>query len=410
MSAVKKLRTSEQNDIGLTDWDRFVAESPAPDWMKAVRLRGCETYQACGLPTNALERFKYTDISAALRNKNLKFDTADVVPAGCTDYLTSIVAAADTFPAWAKAMAERIPPGVAQYGDMNLWHAVNAYLRDGLVLDVPSNTTGKDALDITLHGHEDAYFVPRTFLNIGENSEFVIVEHHVGEGAYWNNRVTQIHVGKGARLRHYRIQDNSREAVYTQNTHVTVDRDGTYEAFVLTMGANFSRNQIHVELQGENAEVRLAGVNLLNGTQHADTTITIEHQAPHCRSNQTYKTILADKAHGVFQGKVHVHRPAQKTDGYQLSNALLLSPQAVMDTKPELEIYADDVKCSHGATTGQLDTAPLFYLRTRGLSEAQAKFLLMQAYLAPALDEIRDDAARETIAALAMKWLEKQSQ
>ena len=131
MSAVKKLRACEQNDIGLTDWDRFVTESPAPDWMKAIRLRGREAYQACGLPTAAMERFKYTDIAAALKNVNLKFDSADVVPVGCTEYLTPIMAAADKFPAWAKAMAESTPAGMAQYGDMNLWHAVNAYLRDG---------------------------------------------------------------------------------------------------------------------------------------------------------------------------------------------------------------------------------------------------------------------------------------
>lgn len=408
MTVLKKKQVpQEATDTGLTGWDGFASSGSAPDWMRALRLRGRDLYAACGLPNSRLERFKYTNIADAIKNMALSFDSADVKPTGCTEFLKPIMS--PSIPEWARAMAESAPAGESTYGDMNLWHAVNAYLRDGLILDVPAGTTGREALHITINGHGGAYFVPRTFLRIGANAEFTIIEHHMGEGAYWNNRVTQIHLEKGARLRHYRIQENSDKAVYTQNTHVTLDRDATYEAFVLTKGAAFSRNQIHIELQGENAEARLGGVNLLKGTQFGDTTITIEHQAPHCRSNQTYKTVLDDKAHAVFQGKVHVHRPAQKTDGYQLSNTLLLSPQAQMDTKPELEIYADDVKCSHGATTGRLDLEPLFYLRTRGLSEAQAKFLLMQAYLGPALDEIRDEQVHEEFSAIAADWLEAQS-
>jgi Fe-S cluster assembly protein SufD len=407
MMSLKKKQVQIETDIGLTDWDEFTASGQTPDWMRALRLRCRDAYAAVGLPTGRMERFKYTNIADAVKNMQLSFDSANVTPSGCTEFLTPIMDA--SFPSWARAWAERAPVGAETYGDMNLWHAVNAYLRDGFALDVPANTTEREPLHITINGHDGAYIVPRTFLRIGANAEFTIIEHHHGEGAYWNNRVTQIHLEKGARLRHYRIQENSDKAVYTQNTHVTLDRDATYEAFNLTKGAAFSRNQIHVELQGENAEARLGGVNLMKGTQFADTTITIEHQAPHCRSNQTYKSILDDKSHGVFQGKVHVHRPAQKTDGYQLSNTLLLSPQAQMDTKPELEIYADDVKCSHGATTGRLDLEPLFYLRTRGLSEAQAKFLLMQAYLGPALDEIRDEKAHEEFSEIAVKWLEKQS-
>lgn len=407
MMSLKKKPIPVETDIGLTDWESFANSNAAPDWIKALRLRSRDTYADLGLPNSRMERFKYTNILNAVKNMALSFDSADVTPSGCTEFLTPIMDA--SFPAWARAMAESTPAGDEAYGDMNLWYAVNAYLRDGFVLDVPAGITGREALHITINGHDGAYIVPRTFLRIGANAEFTIIEHHTGEGAYWNNRVTQIHLEKGARLRHYRIQENSDKAVYTQNTHVTLDRDATYEAFNLAKGAAFSRNQIHIDLQGENAEARLGGVNLLKGAQFGDTTITIEHQAPHCRSNQTYKTILDDKAHAVFQGKVHVHRPAQKTDGYQLSNTLLLSPQAQMDTKPELEIYADDVKCSHGATTGRLDLEPLFYLRTRGLSEAQAKFLLMQAYLGPALDEIRDETVHEEFSAIAAAWLEAQS-
>jgi Fe-S cluster assembly protein SufD len=402
-NAVKK--QAEQSEFSSL-WEEFAAANPALQWVQDVRKRGQETFEAMGLPTTRSERYKYTNIPAAEAGRVFPFARSALGMSGDTRFLTSM---AEEMPDWVRTLAEATPPGEAQYKDMALWHAVNAFMRDGVFIDVPKNTVDAKPLEITITGSDGTSFVPRSFIRVQSGAEFTIVERHTGEGSYWNNRVTQIIVEKGARLRHYRMQDNSNMAIYTQNTHVTVDRDGSYEAFVLTMGSALSRNQIHVDLIGENAETRLGGVNLLNGTQHGDTTITIEHQAPNCRSNQTYKSIIADKAHGVFQGKVHVHQIAQKTDGYQLSNTLLISPTARMDTKPELEIYADDVKCSHGSTTGQMDTAPLFYLRTRGLSEAQAKMLLMQAFLGPALDEIRDDAAREDFIQKATDWLEQQT-
>ena len=149
----------------------------------------------------------------------------------------------------------------------------------------------------------------------------------------------------------------------------------------------------------------LTSINLLSGMQHGDTTILIEHTAPHCRSNQFYRTILDDSARGVFQGKVHVHKIAQKTDGYQLSNAILLSEKAEMDTKPELEIYADDVRCSHGATTGQLDEEPVFYLRSRGLSEKEARELLIQAFVDEVVDKIVDEDIQASVREKTGQWL-----
>lgn len=410
MSAVKKLKQEEDvTSVVLTDWDQFMTASPAPEWVKALRIRAHDKIGQNDVPTSKGERYKYTNINAAVKNKTLSFDAANVATVGPMQYVKKITDLWDAPPAWFKEAAESAPAGEAMYQDMLLWDATNAYFRDGLVIDVPQNTSVEDALEITQHNGADHYVVPRTFIRVGANSQLTIIERHTGDGSYWKNRVSQIFVEKGGRLRHYRIQDDTIKAVYTQNTHVKLAQDATYEACVLTTGAELSRNQIHVELQGPGAEVYLSGLNLLSGTQHGDTTITIEHQAPHCHSNQLYKTIVDDKAHCVFQGKVHVHQIAQKTDGYQLSNALILSPTAIMDTKPELEIYADDVKCSHGSTTGQIDEAPLFYLRTRGLSEAQARMLLMQAFLGPVLDNIRDEKVQELFSELAVAWLETQT-
>jgi len=266
--------------------------------------------------------------------------------------------------------------------------------------------TGK-AEEIVLTGHEGQHHQPRLNITLEPGAELTIIERHEGDGAYWKNMVSIIEIGANAKLRHIRIQDDDKQAVNTSMVRIALARDAVYDSFTLNMGGKLTRHEIHAVIQGENAECTLNGVNLLNGEQHGDTTILIEHQAPHCASNQFYRSVLDDSARGVFQGKVHVHKAAQKTDGYQLSNALLLSPKAEMDTKPELEIYADDVLCSHGATTGQLDEDPLFYLRQRGLTEADARMLLIQAFVNEVVDKVADETAKATIEEKAQAWLQE---
>lgn len=261
------------------------------------------------------------------------------------------------------------------------------------------------AEEILFTGCEGIHAKPRLKIILEEGASLTLVERHEGLGAYWKNMVSEIEVGNNAVFNHVRLQNDAPEAVQTSMVHITLGRDAVYNGFSLSMGARLARHQIHAQIQGANAECVFNGVNLLNGVQHGDTTILIEHHAPHGRSSQFYRTLLDGEARGVFQGKVHVHREAQKTDAYQLSNALLLSQGAEMDTKPELEIYADDVKCSHGATTGQLDEEPLFYLRSRGLSEAQARMLLMQAFVNEAVDKIVDEAVRGEVRGRAEQWL-----
>lgn len=259
--------------------------------------------------------------------------------------------------------------------------------------------------DILFTGVSGLHAKPRLKIVLEEGAALTLIERHEGVGAYWKNMVSEIEIGANANLQHIRLQNDSKDAVHTNMVSLRLGRDAVYNGFALNIGAKLSRHEIHAQITGANAECSFNGVNLLNGTQHGDTTILIEHEAPHCRSNQFYRTLLDDKARGVFQGKVHVHKAAQKTDGYQLSNALLLSPEAEMDTKPELEIYADDVKCSHGATTGQLDEEPLFYLRTRGLSDAEARFLLVQAFIAEAVDKVMDETVKNEILESTDQWL-----
>ena len=329
------------------------------------------------IPTPKSERFKYTNLVSVLKK-------IDLAPA-------SLGWGGDV------ALLNKSAPGAARYGDTQLWDLNGAQTKD--IKFISSNET----LDIS--AQDGQYLSPRIIVHVKSGEEITLIENQSGAGAYWKNQVVQIVLEKNAKLTHYRFIDESEKGVLTSFAHIKIARDAQYQALNIISGAGLVRNQIHVEIQGENADCTLNGINLLSGAQHADTTITIEHQAPHCTSHQTYKNILTDKARGVFQGKVHVHKIAQKTDGYQLSNTLLLSDMAEMDTKPELEIYADDVKCSHGATCGQLDEAPLFYLRARGIPESQARALLMKAFLGEALDIARDENMQECINTLIENWL-----
>lgn len=259
--------------------------------------------------------------------------------------------------------------------------------------------------EILWTGIDGQHQMPRLKIVLEEGAQATILERHTGQGVYWKNMVTEITLGANARLNHIRIQEDSSDAIQTNMVSITMEKDSYINSFSLNLGGKMTRHDIHAELNGSGIECLLNGVNLLKDKQHGDTTILMEHTAPHCHSNQFYRSILDDSARGVFQGKVHVHQAAQKTDGYQLSNALLLSPKAEMDTKPELEIYADDVKCSHGATTGQLDEEPLFYLRSRGLTEKESRLLLIQAFVDEVVDKIADESLQDEIKEKAQAWL-----
>ena len=263
--------------------------------------------------------------------------------------------------------------------------------------------------DILFTGVDNQHQQPVLNIVLEEGAQLTVIEHHNSSGSagtYWKNMLTEIKLAKGAQLNHIRIQDEARDAVQTNMVSLEAAQDSVYNGFTLNVGGKLTRHEIHAKLQGSNAEVSFNGLNLLSGKQHGDTTIVVEHQAPHGRSNQFYRSILDEQARGVFQGKVYVHKEAQKTDAYQLSNAMLLSETAEMDIKPELEIYADDVKCSHGSTCGQLDEEPLFYLRQRGLSEGEARLLLVRAFVDEIVDKVDNDSIRTEIQERAGAWLQ----
>ncbi len=288
--------------------------------------------------------------------------------------------------------------------------ALNTMLaEDGVHLHVAA---GVDAgavvlLHLTPDAHRPVAVHPRHSIHLEPGATLTVIEIARGTGTYLHNAVISAVVGEGATLVHVRLQEESAEAFHVNTTFAEVAARGTYDAFVLTLGARLARTEIHVRLTGPHGMVHLNGAQLLAGQQHGDITTVVAHDAPECGSRQTVKNVLDGHARGVFQGRIEVARAAQKTDGYQMNQALLLSPHAEIDCKPQLEIYADDVKCSHGATIGELDADQLFYLRSRGVPAAEARAILVRAFLTEAMDPVTHEGARALLERAIERWWER---
>jgi Fe-S cluster assembly protein SufD len=292
--------------------------------------------------------------------------------------------------------------------------ALNTLLmEDGVVIEVEEDSGFDGILHVAsigaAPGGRPVAFHPRVLVVLHKGARLTLAKSaEGGPGAtFLDNPVTEITLAAGAHLTHVRLQDLPDSAAQLATTYVRLAEDATYDSFVLVAGAGLSRNEIHATLAGPRATCHLNGAQLLNGTRHADTTTAIDHAASNCASRQTYKSVLAGRSRAVFQGRIHVHQVAQKTDGYQMNQALLLSPDCEMDSKPQLEIYADDVKCSHGATVGELDEGALFYLRSRGIPADEARSLLVHAFLADALELVGDESLREALSEATERWWRK---
>lgn len=239
----------------------------------------------------------------------------------------------------------------------------------------------------------------------GEGCDIMIIEHYISDkGAFQNNQLSVI-VENSAQLAHHVLQLSDDQAFHYNHVTASVHENATYRSFTLNKGAKLSRREVISHSNGEEAEISVSGVNLVDGDRLSDITLETLHNVAHGRSRQHFKTVLKESATGVFQGKIFVERDAQKTDGYQMNNALLLSDKAQMNSKPQLEIYADDVKCSHGATTGQMDESALFYLRSRGLNKEQARNLLVHAFIGEAIADIQDETVSDYVRSVCNDWI-----
>lgn len=250
----------------------------------------------------------------------------------------------------------------------------------------------------------------RSRLVLGSGVRATLVESYIaaaGAANYQTSDMVTVAIGDDAELQHIRLMEEGRDAVHIAGAAFTLGAKARLNTFNLTLGARLSRYQATVTFAGEGGDVVTNGVALLGGRRHGDTTMLVDHAVPGCTSRENFRAVLDAQGHAVFQGRIVVRPKAQKTDGKMMTRALLLSDEAEIDNKPELEIFADDVSCGHGATAGALDESLLFYLRARGLSEAQAQVLLIEAFVGEAIEAIVNDDLREVAVAAAQRWLKE---
>ncbi len=395
---------------------RYDAHGMAPQRTEAAAL-----FARNGLPGPREEDWRYSLLRPVT---DVRFVSPDDAPRDVSDALARLpkidaprlIFVDGRFRADLSDLPAGVTFGAPAYGasnrpDQHKLVALNTMLsEDGVTIRVPAGHDAGTILLVSIGTGNDVSFHPNHAVTIGDNARLTLLDIALGDGVYLNNPVLSATVGGNATLTHLRLQQEALGAFHLSTVYADVAASGTYDSFALTLGARLARMEVHADLNGPQASAHLNAAQLLGGEQHADFTTVIHHAAPNTASRQTVKNVLSGHARGVFQGKIEVDRIAQKTDGYQMNQALLLSPDAEMDCKPQLEIYADDVKCSHGATIGELDGDQLFYLRTRGIAEAEARSMLVRAFLSEALDPISHVDGRAAMEAAISLWWDRHAQ
>ena len=426
-------------DAYLKGFERFSANggAAAPQSVRSLRLSAITRFETLGFPTTRNEDWHFTSVApiaegrfAPLTTRSSTVAAAQIAPFGFAPGWHTLVFVNGRFDAALSSGAvlpagirvlplarayEELPAVVEQYlgriasFDAHTFTALNtAFINDGAVVHVAANV--EVALPIHLLFVSDAAAMqgtaqPRNLVVLDHHAKATVIESYaaIGDGAYFTNVVTEACLGDGATLTHLKLQRESTEAFHVGTLDVRQQRDSHLFSFSFATGALLSRTNIYTELRGAGSGATLNGLYLGDRNQHIDHQTRIEHVAPDCYSRELYKGILDGAAHGVFNGKVYVHPAAQKTDGKQTNNTLLLSERAQIDTKPQLEIFADDVKCTHGATVGRLDETSLFYMKSRGINARTARELLTYAFAADVLETIELAEVREGLEAATLQ-------
>ncbi|QDF37862.1 Fe-S cluster assembly protein SufD [Bradyrhizobium symbiodeficiens] len=400
----------------------------------AVRREAFETYERLGLPHRRIEEWKYTDLRAlvgevlplaAAPDASALKRAAEAVKAHAIEGARKLVLVDGVFAgdlsdvkalaaeAGFKTLRETLEKdaGLLKTATTDAVIALNAAMAtDGVVLSIADGAQLSAPIQIIhLATAASASAFTRSRVMVGKGVRATIIESFVAVGAkaYQVNDAVILSIGDNADVAHIRLMDDAPDAVNISSHFVTVGANTKLNFFNMTTGAAVSRLQGFITLAGEGSELSANGVNLLQKTEHGDTTLVVDHAVPNCVSREVFRAVLDDRAHSVFQGRIIVRPDAQKTDGKMMIRALLLSDEAEADNKPELEIFADDVSCGHGATAGALDDSLLFYLKARGLPEKQAQALLIQAFVGEAIEQIADDGLREHVIGIAERWLER---
>jgi Fe-S cluster assembly protein SufD len=366
----------------------FTNQRPAAEWLRKVREAGFERFTELGFPTTHDEDWRFTNVARIAR--------------------TNFLAGSAGVTVLAPGGVEEIDPGEGGV-DLGRWAregnafaALNtAFLDRVVVLSVPRGAVVEQPVEVSYEAPEGRpggppHLNPRTVILVGANAQCSIVESYAGRGSYLTNAVTEIVVGEGAVVDHYKVQQEDRQAFHVATLAVSLGRSANFSTTSISLGGALVRNDVNAVLS-EGTEATLNGLYLVNGSQHVDNHTVIDHAKPHGTSHELYKGILDGKASAVFNGRIMVRKDAQKTDSKQTNKNLVLSDEAVIDTKPELQIFADDVRCTHGATIGQLDAEALFYLQSRGIGREDARNLLTYAFAQDIIDRIKIQTLREKL-------------
>jgi Fe-S cluster assembly protein SufD len=423
-----------------------------PEWLEPIRRAAMEHFARTGFPTTREEEWRFTPVGPIAQTtwrpaaagggeggdaggvEDVTRDQLTPFVFGHAEWCTLVFVNGDYVPALSSP--GNLPPGVlvtnlaealrngngshilerhlTRYAriDESPFTALNtAFLRDGGLIHVPSGVDLPHPVNLVFVTTSDAagaVIHPRNLVIVERNSRASLVESYVtlGPGArYWTNPVTEVWTGANSWVEHTRIQRESEAAYHVATTQVEVSRDSHYRSFSMAMGGRLARHNLNARLGDQSSEALLYGLYITHGEQLVDNHTVLYHDHPNCHSWEVYKGILDGHSHAVFNGKVFVKPEAQKTDAKQTNRNLVLSDYAKVDTKPQLEIFADDVKCTHGATVGRLDEVALFYAQSRGLPADEARRLLTYAFAAEVIDEVSLQPVRDELNRLVLQRL-----
>jgi Fe-S cluster assembly protein SufD len=416
----------------LEGFRRFEAEPQPPAWLWPLRKAGRARFAELGFPTVHDEDWRFTNIAPLARwPLRPAMDSADEAAKAALEkyifahlpgprlvfvngHFHSALSSVGKLPGGARiaSLADALATDSAfieqQLGrlalpDDNSFAALNqAFFRDGGFVHIPAKQTVGEPIQlifVSTASHNGDTIQPRNLIIAGDGSKATVIESYLAAdaAAYFTNAVTEIVAADNAVVEHVKFQDESPEAFHLATIAGTLGRTSSVNVHSFALGAKLSRNNIRAKLAGEGLECILNGLYLTRGEQLADHHMIVEHAQPNCASHEYFNGILDDKSKGVFHGRIYVHPLAQKTDAKQTNKNLLLSDDATADTKPQLEIYADDVKCTHGATVGQLNNEAIFYLRSRGLGKDTARRMLIHAFAGEIIARVKHDAVREQL-------------
>ena len=431
-----------------TDHDRYLVEfetlekdlASGPERLRQLRHQAIDRFATLGFPTLKMEEWRFTNVAPIARTEfNLAPERGgivlgDLAPYRYADSIQLTVVNGHLVPEFSDlrclpegvivcsmaeslaSHAEKIDEYLGKYAgfENHAFVALNtALFRDGVFVYVPKGVVVERPINLVNiarpTGDQPVAMFPRNLFVASESSQVTLVEQFatVGEGPYLTSPVTEIVVEDNATVDHYKLQRESSDAFHMATFQIHLGRDGNFSSHSISWGGGLVRNDVNAVLDGEGSEATLNGLYMVEGNQLVDNHMRVDHAQAHCDSHELYKGILEGKSRAVFNGRIYVHEGAQKTDAKQTNRNLLISRDAVCNSNPQLEIFADDVKCTHGSTVGQLDDLAVFYLRSRGIGEEAARSLLTYAFAADIVERIKVQPVRQDLEEFLFRRLPK---